>query len=232
MKYGLVYDWPTRLFHWLFAGLFLTSFIIAKTIEDDNFWFNFHSIAGLIIGFLVLLRLVWGVMGTRHALFTGFALKPIQLISYFKALVTGQKKRWAGHNPASSWAALVMMVFALGLAITGYLMTSGPNKEDFEDIHELMANGFIIVVILHVVGLILHTLKYKEMIALSMLNGKKSDIPNGESIKSSRPVFGILLLVFTVVFGAYLVTNYERSSQTLNFFGTTLQLGEGQPSED
>lgn len=36
MKKKAVYDLPTRLFHWLFALLFLIAFIIAKTIDDES----------------------------------------------------------------------------------------------------------------------------------------------------------------------------------------------------
>lgn len=224
----LVYDLPTRLFHWLFAGLFLTAFIIAKTIDDDSIWFNYHSLAGFTLGFLVLLRIVWGVFGTQHARFSGFVLNPMDLINYFKGILTGKKKRWAGHNPASSWAAVIMMVLALGLAVTGYLMTSGPDKETFEDLHELFANGFIIVVVLHVAGIILHSILHQEMIALSMVDGKKADVPMAQTITSSRSSFGILLIGLVVVFGLHLFKNYDSQNGSLQFFGTTLQLGESE----
>jgi cytochrome b len=226
MRQRLVYDLPTRLFHWLFAGLFLTGFIIAKTIDDESFWFNYHSLAGLTLGFLVLLRILWGVLGTKHARFSGFALNPLELVSYFKGIFSGEKKRWAGHNPASSWAGIVMMLLALGLATTGYLMTSGPNKETFEDVHELLANGFIVVVILHVAGIILHTIRHKEMIGLSMIDGKKADVAIDQTISSSRPAIGILLVGFVVAFGLHLYKNYDNQTRTLQFFGTTLQLSE------
>lgn len=224
----LVYDLPTRLFHWLFAGLFLTAFIISKTVDDDSFWFNYHSIAGLTLGFLVLLRIVWGVFGTKHARFSGFALNPVDLINYFKGILLGQKEKWAGHNPASSWAAIIMMALALGLAVTGYLMTSGSNAETFEDIHELFADGFIIVVGLHICGIILHTVRYREVIGLSMVDGKKVDVPREQTIHSSRSVFGILLISLVVSFGIYLFKNYDSQNQSLQFFGTTLQLGENE----
>lgn len=231
MRQHLVYDLPTRLFHWLFAGLFLTGFIIAKTVDDESPWFNYHSLAGLTLGFLVLLRILWGLFGTKHARFTGFALKPVELFSYFKGILTGNKKRWAGHNPASSWAGLTMMFFALGLAVTGYLMTSGPNKESFEDAHELFANGFIIVVILHIAGIALHTIRHQEMIGLSMIDGKKEDIAMDQTIPSSKTPFGILLVGLVVAFGLHIFKNYDGQTRSLKFFGTTLQLSENEENE-
>jgi len=231
MRQNLVYDLPTRIFHWLFAGLFLTGFVIAKTMDDDSPWFNYHSLAGLTLGFVVLLRLIWGIFGTKHARFSGFALKPTDLVNYFKGILTGEKKRWAGHNPASSWAGIVMMLMALGLAITGYLMTSGPNKETYEDVHELLANGFIIVVVLHIAGIVLHTIRHKEMIGLSMIDGKKADVTSDQTIPSAQSGFGILLIGLVVVFGLNLYKNYDSSTKSLKFFGTTLQLSENEGNE-
>ena len=105
MRQHLVYDLPTRIFHWLFAGLFLTAFVIAKTIDDESAIYSWHMLAGLTLSFVVVLRILWGFFGTQHARFSGFALNPMDLLSYFKGILTGEKRRWAGHNPASSWAA-------------------------------------------------------------------------------------------------------------------------------
>lgn len=231
MRRHLVYDLPTRFFHWLFAGLFLIGFTISKTVDDDSPWFSYHMLAGLALGFLVLLRVIWGFLGTKHAKFSDFALNPKELIGYFKGILSGEKRLWSGHNPASSWAAIVMMSLALGLAITGYLMTSGPNKDTFEDIHELFANGFIVVVVLHIAGIILHTIRYHEMIGLSMIDGKKADVPQGQAISSAKPAVGVLFLGLFVVFGIYLFKNYDSHNQSLQFLGTTLQLGENEDSK-
>ncbi|HEY8269941.1 MAG TPA: cytochrome b/b6 domain-containing protein [Pseudobdellovibrionaceae bacterium] len=232
MRQGLIYDLPTRLFHWLFSGLFLTAFIIAKTVDDESSFFSYHMLAGLTLGFVVILRIAWGIFGTQHARFSNFALNPSDLISYFKGILSGDKRRWAGHNPASSWAAIVMMVLALGLGLTGYLMTSGPNKETFEDVHELFANAFIVVAILHVAGIALHTIRHQEMIGLSMINGKKSNITAEQAIPSSRPGVGILFIGLAVVFGTYIFKNYDSQTRNLQAFGTTLHLGETKGGGD
>lgn len=232
MRSKLVYDLPTRVFHWLFALLFVVAFVIAKTVDDDSYVFDFHSMAGLTLGFLVTLRIIWGFVGTRHARFTGFNLKPQDLVTYFWGILSGAKKKWAGHNPASSWAALIMMIFALGLALTGYLMTSGPNAESFEDVHELLANGFVVVVVLHVAGILLHTIRYRDMIGLSMIDGKKSDVPTQDEISSSQPILGILLIGLVVAFGFLLFQNYDKVNHSVRVFGTTLQLGEAEGSDN
>jgi len=231
MREYLVYDLPTRLFHWFFAGLFVTAFFIAKTIDDDSPIYVYHMLAGFMLCFLVILRLLWGFIGTKHARLFEFALHPKDLFSYFKGLVTGDKKLWAGHNPASSWSSIIMIFFAIGLGLTGYFMTSGTNKEDFEDIHELFANGFIIVVILHIAGLIFHTFQHREMIALSMIDGKKSKVINADVIPSAKSNVAVIMILLVVGFGYYLLKNFSTQSKTLQFFGTSLQLGENEESE-
>jgi cytochrome b len=49
MQRILVYDLPTRLFHWLFAGSFVAAFSIAELIDDDSIWFSLHMLAGLCL---------------------------------------------------------------------------------------------------------------------------------------------------------------------------------------
>ena len=115
MRKQLIYDLPTRIFHWAFAGLFVFAFFIAKTVDDENPVFSYHMLAGLMLGGLVTLRIIWGFLGTNYARFSSFALHPKDLIQYLTGILSGNKKRWAGHNPTSSWAALIMMASALML---------------------------------------------------------------------------------------------------------------------
>ncbi|WP_295904636.1 cytochrome b/b6 domain-containing protein [uncultured Bdellovibrio sp.] len=232
MRSTLVYDLPTRLFHWLFAGLFLVAFVLAKTSDDESIIFIYHMLAGLMLGGLVLWRIVWGVIGSKHAKFSGFNLNLFELKNYILGIISGSKKRWPGHNPASSWAAITMFILALGLAVSGYLMTTG-NKETFEDIHEFMANTFMVVVGLHVTGVIFHSIRHQDRIALSMLDGKKEIPENSTSIRSSRSFAGLLLIAFVFAAGLYLYKHFDPSQRTLGGFGQTLQLDEiGKDGDD
>lgn len=227
MRSTLVYDLPTRLFHWLFSGLFLLCFTIAKTVDDESLVFSYHMLLGLLLSGLVIWRIVWGVVGTKHARFSGFNLNLAHLKDYFVGMLSGSKKRWLGHNPASSWAAITMFALALGLGVTGYLMTTG-YKESFEDIHELMANTFIVVVVMHVAGVILHSIRHQDAIALSMIDGKKEVPGQQDAIASSRRFAAIMLLTFVIAGGLYLFKNFDSQNRTLSLFGKTLQLGENE----
>ena len=232
MSRKLVYDLPTRIFHWLFVTLFLTAFIITQTVDDESQTFSYHMMAGMTLSFLVILRIIWGFLGTKHTKFSGFALNPRELVSYFSGILSGSKERWAGHNPASSWAALVMMALALALGITGYKMATGPENHDIKEIHEVFANAFLIVAILHVTGIIIHTVRHKELIGLSMVDGKKDDPSSNDTIREPNTLVGIIGLVLVTAFGANLINNFDPESRMLNLFGTTLQLGENEEKEE
>jgi len=46
MRQLLVYDFPTRVFHWLFAGFFVTAFAISNLVDDESARFSLHMLAG------------------------------------------------------------------------------------------------------------------------------------------------------------------------------------------
>jgi cytochrome b len=231
MQKNLIYDFPMRLFHWIFAGLFVTAFLIAKSIDDDSTIYSYHMLAGLLLGAVVLLRIFWGLVGSRYSRFSSFALHPRELVSYFLGLLNKENYRWVGHNPASSWGTLMMLVLGLSLACTGYLMSIG-YEEVFEDIHEVLANGFLIVVVLHVFGVLLHSFRHRDGLAWSMVNGAKDAVPEGAAVASSRPWSGIMFLILVFVVGFYLVTQFDSQTRSLNLFGQSLQLGESQTESD
>lgn len=230
MRNQLIYDAPVRVFHWLLAGLFVTAFLIAKTVDDEAAAFSYHMLAGLLLTFTVVLRIVWGFIGTTHSRFSSFALQPRQLLEYFSGILSGDRRKWTGHNPASSWAALAMFGFAIGLGVTGFLMASG-SKETYEDLHEIFANGFLIVVLLHVAGVVLHGLRHKDGLALSMVDGKKSGVDAQRTLSRSHGWAAVGILVLIVGFAGYLGRNFDPSTRNLRLFGTVLQLGESESAE-
>ncbi|SMO88597.1 cytochrome b/b6 domain-containing protein [Fodinibius sediminis] len=221
-----VYDWPTRIFHWLFAFLFLGAYLIVETVDDKNPLFTLHMMAGLTIGFLLILRIIWGFVGTTYARFSSFKMNPGELIRYLKEAVVTKTKRYLGHNPASSYAAVIMFICAAGLAITGVIMTGGGETDFYEETHELLANIFLITVVAHVGGIIFHHIKHRDSLWLSMFDGKKKSLPEKSGITSSKRLAGILFLILTLMWTGYLYSNYDSTNQSLNFFGQELVLGE------
>ncbi len=228
MNFKQVYDLPTRFFHWTFVALFVGAFLIAKQVDDETALFSFHMMMGLTLGFVVLLRILWGFVGTSYARFSTFELRPSQLILYFRGLLQKDGKRWFGHNPASSWSGTLMMALALGLGATGLLMAQGGEtlKESVEEIHELLAYSFLAVSILHVAGVLFHMIRFREPLAFAMVDGKKTEVAGEHPIESTRPWIAWLFLILVLGFSWNLLRGFDPKDRSLNLFGWALTLGE------
>lgn len=231
MRQVLVYDSPTRLFHWLFAGFFITAFAIANLVDDDSARFSLHMLAGLGMVFVAVLRLAWSLVGTRHARLRDLALNPSQLLGYFRGMLSGGSGRWIGHNPASSWAAVAMVGLALGLGTSGYLMATGGENDAIKEVHELLANAFLVVVLLHLAGVVAHVLRYRDGLQSTMITGSKPALAEDQVAVRSLPVAGAAFVALTALFMGYLLQHYDAQARTLDLFGSTLQLGENEDDD-
>lgn len=226
-----IWDLPTRLFHWLLAGGFIAAAIISLALGEDGPLFPYHAIIGLAMAFMVLLRIIWGVVGTRYARFGSFIFGPGALIEYLRSsIVGGGGKRYTGHNPASAFAIFAILALMLAMAVTGFMM--GRGNDGIKDVHEVLAWVTVGVVAVHVLGVALHTLRHRENITRSMIDGQKHAEPSA-AITSARPMVAVAFLVVVGAWTLGLIRNYNPATQstTLPLAGTALQLGENENEE-
>jgi len=231
MNRVLVWDLPTRVFHWLLAGGFIAAAIIALVFGQHSRLFPYHGIIGLVLALMVVLRLVWGVVGTRYARLRSLLFGPREVLEYLKGVCTGKGRRHVGHNPGSAYAILGLLALTLGQAATGVLL--GRGFDAVEEVHEVMAYIMIGLVIVHVLGVVLHTIRHRENIIFSMIHGRKT-AEAGAGIRTARPG---ALLAFVAIVAAWtveLMRNYEPRSQTVRvpLAGTALQFGEAEHAHD
>ena len=89
----LIWDLPTRIFHWLLTAVFSISAAISITVDEDSPLFSTHIILGIVLGVMVLLRIMWGFIGTTCARFTSFLFSPISLMRYGFGALNGTEAR-------------------------------------------------------------------------------------------------------------------------------------------
>lgn len=189
-KQTKVWDPLVRVFHWTLVAAFFAAYLS----EDDLL--DLHVFSGYLIAGLLTFRLVWGVVGSRHARFSDFVKRPSAVWAYLKSIVGPHPKRYLGHNPAGGAMVIVLLLSLLlttvsGLAVYGAEESAGPlaaslgGMGDFwadvlEELHEFFANFTVLLVFLHVLGVLLASLQHRENLVKSMVNGFKAKQTEGE----------------------------------------------------
>jgi cytochrome b len=185
----LVWDIPTRLFHWLLAASFAGAFL---TAESERYR-DVHVALGYLLLALIGFRIVWGLVGTRYARFRSFAFRPSQVLSYLRSLLRGSPQHYVGHNPAGSWVIFGLLVLGVLIGVTGYATFNELGGEAFEELHEAVASAMLALVVLHVGGVIVSSLLHRENLVGSMLSGYKFG-EAAQGIRSARWLTGTLLV--------------------------------------
>lgn len=178
-----VWDPLVRSFHWTLMAAFTTAFVV----EDDIL--ALHVWAGYLALTLVLVRLIWGVVGSEHARFTDFVRGPRQVLVYLGEALRLRAPRYLGHNPAGGAmvVALLIMVSATGLsglALYGAQEFAGPlaglmsgvsnhTAHRLEDVHAWCADFTLALVLAHLAGVFLSSLEHRENLVGAMFTGYK-----------------------------------------------------------
>ena len=108
-----VWDPIVRIGHWVLVVGFFTAYF-----TGDEF-FQLHLWAGYAVAATVAIRIVWGVIGPKHARFSSFVRSPAVVFAYLSDLVKGRGKRHIGHNPAGGAMIVALLISLAGTAGTG-----------------------------------------------------------------------------------------------------------------
>jgi len=178
-----VWDPWVRVFHWSLVLCVSTAYLTGEE------WLTVHTWAGYSVLALLLLRLIWGFIGSPHARFRDFIYPPGQVWRYLGGVLRGHAPRYLGHNPAGG-AMIIALLLSLAITVTSGLLLygfeefSGPLAEYtrslspdwgplIETTHEIFANLCIGLAVLHVLGVILASVQHRENLIAAMLTGKK-----------------------------------------------------------
>ena len=191
----MVWDMPVRVFHWLlvicFAGAWLTS-------ESERLAM-IHYAFGYTACLLVLVRLVWGVIGTRYARFSQFLKSPTAIFEHFMAMLRGHPHHDVGHNPAGGLVMFALMLLILLIGFTGYLTVKEFFGNFVSEVHEAVASLVLGLVIVHIIAAIGMSLIEKQNLVRSMVNGKKKGFPE-QGIRYPQHLIGAVVFLGALYF--------------------------------
>ncbi len=179
----MVWDFPTRLFHWLLVIFVIISFVTGNIGGNAM---QYHEWSGFTILTLLLSRMVWGFVGSRESRFMTFIRGPSLVIRYATTLLRSDSTHYLGHNPLGGWSIIAMLFALLTQAGTGLfanddIVTEGPlfdwvskaTSDWLTRIHKLNQEVIIALVSIHVLAVLFYFFFKRENLLKPMITGFK-----------------------------------------------------------
>jgi cytochrome b len=209
----LVWDLPTRLFHWLLVTLVIASFATGKI---GGLWMQHHMWSGYTIFGLLLFRVAWGFVGGRHARFSDFVCGPGAVLRYAQTMLRRDAPKHLGHNPLGGWSVLAMLIALLVQAVTGlfanddifiegplYPWVSKAASDWLTHIHKLNQEIILLLVAVHVAAVFFYLILKHENLIRPMFTGRKHWHAEGQS--SANPLGRAALIAGLLAVGVFLL---------------------------
>ena len=196
-----VVDAPIRMFHWLFALCFAGAYITA----DGESLRLLHVTLGYSLAGLLGFRLVYGLVGPRHARLSLMWRKlsggPAWLAS-FKA-VPAQQINWRqGQNLLMALAVVSLLVLPLPVTLSGYLNYNDFGGELMEDLHGAAGDIFLGVVLAHLALIAGLSALRRNNQALPMLTGRTQGA-GPDLVKHNARWLALVLLLSLLAYWAW-----------------------------
>jgi len=172
------------------------------TAESETFRLVHVSSGAIVLG-VATFRLPWGFIGSRYARFADFVRGPTAVKDYLASILKLEPAHHVGHNPAGSWAIVMLLGLGILTSLAGWAMYNDIGGDLFEELHEGLATSMLIVALIHLAGVFSGSLLHGENLVRAMLTGFKNGLPE-EAITSARPLAAVLLLVWVVAAGWFI----------------------------
>jgi cytochrome b len=208
---GLVWDLPTRLFHWLLVALIAFSWWSAEEGKLD-----LHLWSGLAVLTLLVFRLLWGLFGSSTARFAKFVPGPPAVFAYLRDM-----KGWRGigHSPLGALSVLALLAaiavqVGLGLfAADDDGLNEGPLThlvsldlaEELADLHEDFFDVLLILIAIHVAAIVFYRLVLGKKLVGPMVTGKAALDPDVAPMKPGKWWAALLCLAAAIAFTRWIL---------------------------
>ncbi len=202
----LVWDLPTRVFHWLLVLGVAVSYL---TGGEEGWLFAVHTTSGYLIAVLLLFRVIWGVIGSPRSRFRDFVYRRRVVADYVRGLLALHPARYIGHNPLGGWMVILMLIVLSITVGTGLFsgeeggasglflpLVAAPGSEGLGEVHEVFANIIVILAVIHVCGVLADWWLTRENLVSAMISGSKQLDETGAS--TEKPAASTSRMIFAV----------------------------------
>jgi cytochrome b len=164
-----VWDPLLRIFHWSLVIAFVAAWATGDEVR------RVHLIAGYgVIGLLVV-RIAWGFVGTKHARFANFVRGPGAIAGYLRDTAQLRSTRYLGHNPAGGGMIVALLIMLSIIAATGFMLTTHAfwGVAWVQEAHETAVSLTLGLVALHILGVIVASFVHGDNLIRAMFTGRK-----------------------------------------------------------
>jgi cytochrome b len=214
-----VWDLPTRIFHWSLLALILLAWF---TGEEEGAAAQIHRYAGEAIAGLIVFRVLWGFVGGERSRFADFAAGPSAILAHVRDLFSAQPKRHLGHNPLGGVAVFLLLAVVAAVVFTG-LFSGGENASgpfagvwglELSEVHELLFRVLQGLIVVHLLGVLVESLKAKDALVPAMITGKKVRRDDEPGVDAKRASLAALVVALSAgaLSSAWLIVQAPASS--------------------
>lgn len=166
LRHMRVWDAAVRILHGGLACL-----VAFNLIRDDGDLV--HRQVGYAAVAVVLTRLLWGAFSTGDGRLAAMCPSVHLTVAYVRSLLRRQVPRYAGHDPLGLWMVWLLVLL---LGVTGWLsrLDAFWGNDFLHDLHAWLAEGLLVAVFVHLIGVAGMSLLRRENLAAAMVSGWKA----------------------------------------------------------
>lgn len=184
-----VTDAPTLVFHWLFASSFAGAYLTA----ESEHWRLVHVTLGYTFAGLFVFRLLWGVIGPRHASLGNIVRKLGAWRTALDALRAGRPNWLLTQHLARAAATLTLLLLVIPVTLSGYASYADWPVEWLGESHEFFSEAQLALVLTHIGLIALLSILRRSNHALPMLTGRAGG-PGPDLVRRRHRLVAVMLM--------------------------------------
>src|SRR5579871_5227059 len=206
----VVWDLPTRLFHWTMAGLVAAAYATWRLS-----WMSLHGWVGEAALALLLFRLAWGFLGSDTARFSRFVAPPRAVAQHLRFALVREPDHEVGHNPAGGWMVLLLLALIATETITGIYIANdvadvgpltelvpAPVADAIDRAHAVIWTVLLAAIALHVAAIVGYAAAKGQNLVGPMITGRKRLPRDAPGPRLASPLRAAVVLACSVAAAA------------------------------
>ena len=217
----------TRTLHALLALSFSGAYVTA----ESEIFREVHVSLGYTLGGLLLARVIWGVLGPRHARLSALWGKLRGLGDWLQGLRAGHASWSQAQNLYMAVSVGLVLLAIAPVVVSGYVTYQEWTGDWMEEVHEFFGNFMLMAVLAHIGGVLALSVMRRRNLATPMLTGRVPGV-GPDLIKRNHAVLAAALLAAVLSFWVWQWQSGMQSQTSGSLDVSHSAPGKAQSEED